>query len=272
MKTKPTKPNFQAYLQVYKMQIIRSMTYKFDVYGNILMQSIIMLASSFFWKALYADKGSVQSVNADSMMVYTVVSSMISVVLLTNVERRITTSVSKGTIAIDMMRPVDIYKIFFAEDLAGTTALIFQNLIPVFVIGSILIGVPVPASLFGFVLFLCSLFMAYWINWLMAVTFGMLSFQVINMDALIQVKKHLIRLLSGSIIPLWFFPDTLRAVLECLPFAYLYQLPLNLYIGKYDTGYLAKAFSIQALWLCIFAVLFMVCRKKAENKIMIQGG
>ena len=266
------KSDFHAYLQIYKMQIIRSMTYKFDVYGNILMQSIIMLASAFFWKALYAGKGSVQSVNADSMMIYTVVSSMISVVLTTNVERRITESVSRGTIAIDMMRPIDIYKSFFAEDLAGTTALIFQNLLPVFVIGSLLVSVPVPASPSAFALFLFSLFMAYTINWLMAVTFGMLSFKVINMDALIQVKKHLIRLLSGSIIPLWFFPDALRTVLECLPFAYLYQLPLNLYIGKYDIGYLAKAFSIQILWLCIFLVLFAVCRKKAADKIMIQGG
>ena len=40
------------YLFVYKTQIIRSFTYKYDVYGNIIMQTIIMITSAFFWRAL----------------------------------------------------------------------------------------------------------------------------------------------------------------------------------------------------------------------------
>lgn len=266
------KQKFNVYLQVYKMQIIRSLTYKFDVYGNIIMQSIIMLASAFFWKALYGGNDSVSGVSVDNMLVYTVVSSMISVVLTTNVERRVTRSVSKGTIAIDMMRPVDIYKVFLAENLAGGTALVFQNLIPIFIIGSVLIKFPKPASSVAFVLFLVSLFLAFWINWFLALTFSMLAFKVINMDSLIQVKKHLIRLLSGSIIPIWFFPASLRAVLECLPFVYLYQFPLNLYIGKYDTHTLIKGFIVQAVWIVIFVAVFCIMKKRIEKKIMIQGG
>lgn len=263
---------FNTYLQVYKMQIIRSLTYKFDVYGNIIMQSIIMLASAFFWKALYAGNDSVQGVGVSDMMVYTVVSSMISVVLTTNVERRISNSVSKGTIAIDMMRPVDIYKVFFAENLAGVTTLIFQNLLPILLIGSIFIGVPVPASKEAFLLFVLSLFMSFCINWFIAVIFGMFSFKVIEMDALIQVKKHLIRLLSGSIIPVWFFPESLKNILSFLPFVYLYQLPLDIYIGKYDSASLTKGLIMQELWVVVLYLMFRFFKKKAEDKVMIQGG
>ena len=46
------------------------------------------------------------------------------------------------------------------------------------------------------------------------------------------MKKHLIRLLSGSIIPIWFFPDWLADILNLLPFVYIYQLPLDIYIGS----------------------------------------
>ena len=43
------------YLYIIKTQIIKSMTYEFNVYGNIIMQTIIMITSAYFWKALYKD-------------------------------------------------------------------------------------------------------------------------------------------------------------------------------------------------------------------------
>ena len=67
-------------------------------------------------------------------------------------------------------------------------------------------------------LFIISVVESFLINWLIAALFGMIAFTAINIDALIQVKKHLLRLLSGSIIPVWFFPEKVANVLEALPF------------------------------------------------------
>ena len=95
------------------------MTYEFNVYGNIVMQTIIMITSACFWKALYKGQGPVGDVDADSMLTYVVLSSLLSVLLITNVERRIETSVVKGTVATDMMKPVNIFGIYFAEDIGN---------------------------------------------------------------------------------------------------------------------------------------------------------
>ena len=267
-----SRADIRIYKQVFKTQIIRSLAYKFEVYGNILMQAIIMIASAFFWKALFSNSDNVQGVDVNTMLVYTVVSAMISVILNTNLERRITNSVEKGTIAIDMMRPVNVFGVFFAEDVASMTALIFQNLIPILLIGSIFVRIPKPSSLLSLGLFLLSLFMAFWINWLLSCMFGMIAFWAISMDALIQVKKHLIRLLSGSIIPLWFFPGWLRGVMECLPFAYLYQLPLNIFIGKYDANSLMTGLIVQLTWLVVLFLAYLVLQKRVTQKVMVQGG
>ena len=113
--------NGNVYFYVYKTQILKSLAYKFDVYGNIIMQTIIMIATAFFWKALFRNATMVKGVTVDTMLTYTVISSMLSVVLTTGVERRITDSVQKGTIAIDMMRPVNLFKVFFAENLIVET-------------------------------------------------------------------------------------------------------------------------------------------------------
>ena len=263
---------FGVYLQVYKMQIIRSLTYKFDVYGNILMQLIIMAANSFFWKAIFRNSTTMKGVTVDTMLTYTVISSILSILLTTNVERRLNNSVRKGTIAIDMMRPINLYGIFLAEDLAAVTALIFQNALPVLLIGCLLIKVPAPASATSLVWFLISITMAFCINWLFAVIFGMWSFVSMEMDAMIQLKKHLLRLLSGSIIPVWFFPGWLRNILQLFPFVYLYQLPLDIYIGKCDRATLIKGLCVQGLWIVVLLACFLFLQNRISKRVMIQGG
>ncbi len=263
---------FGVYGYVIRTRIIRSLAYKFDVYGNILMQTIIMTANAFFWRALYRNSQVSTEATADDMLTYTVISAAISIILSTNVERRITQSVQKGSIAIDMLRPVNIFAVFFAEDIGALIALVFQNLIPVLAIGCVVARPPIPASSSSFALFLISLCMAFFINWLLAAVFGMWSFKVINMDSLIQVKKHLIRLLSGSIIPIWFFPQELRSVLELLPFAYLYQLPLDFFIGHYDAQSAVRGLAVQAFWLILLWLVFLLLQKKVTRRLLVQGG
>lgn len=262
----------KKYLYVIKTQIIKSMTYEFNVYGNIIMQTIIMITSAYFWRALYKGRGMVGDVDADSMLTYVVVSSLLSVLLITNVERRIQTSVVKGTVATDMMKPVNIFGVYFAEDIGNIIALIFQNMLPILIIGSLMIKVPRMADIRDLPLLIISVAESFLINWLIAALFGMIAFTAVNIDALIQVKKHLLRLLSGSIIPIWFFPPGVARVLESLPFVYIYQLPLSIYIGRGDRAQHLGQMGIQSLWLVILTGLFFYAQSRAARKVMVQGG
>ena len=262
----------KKYLYVIKTQIIKSMTYEFNVYGNIIMQTIIMITSAYFWRALYKGRGMVGDVDADSMLTYVIVSSLLSVLLITNVERRIGTSVQKGTVATDMMKPINIFGVYFAEDLGNIAALVFQNMLPILIIGSLMIKVPRMADIRDLPLFVISVAESFLINWLIAALFGMIAFTAVNIDALIQVKKHLLRLLSGSIIPIWFFPSGVAKILSSLPFVYIYQLPLSIYIGKGDRAEQIAQMKIQFAWLVILAAVFYYAQKRITKRIMVQGG
>ena len=271
-KSKWKRNEMKKYLYIIKTQIIKSMTYEFNVYGNIIMQTIIMITSAYFWKALYKNQDMVSGVDVDSMLTYVVMSSVLSVLMITNVERRIQQSVQKGSVATDMMKPISLFGVYFAEDIGNIVALIFQNMIPILVIGSLMIRIPKMADLHALLLFVISVVESILINWLIAALFGMIAFTAVNIDALIQVKKHLLRLLSGSIIPIWFFPSGVARVLESLPFVYIYQLPLSIYIGKGDRAEQIAQMKIQFAWLVILAVVFYYAQKRITKRIMVQGG
>ena len=260
------------YLYIIKTQIIKSMTYEFNVYGNIIMQTIIMITSAYFWRALYKARNMVGGVDAESMLTYIIISSALSVLLITNVERRIEGSVEKGTVATDMMKPVSIFAVYFAEDIGSIIALLFQNMLPIILIGSLMIKVPAMADIKDLPMFVVSVILSFLINWLIAALFGMMAFTAVNINALIQVKKHLLRLLSGSIIPIWFFPDSVAKVLSALPFVYIYQLPLSIYIGRGDMSEHLYQMKIQFMWLVLLSILFFYAGSRVTRKVMVQGG
>ena len=260
------------YLYIVKTQIIKSLTYEFNVYGNILMQTIIMITSAYFWKALYRNQSVVAGVDEQSMLTYIIISSALSVVMFTNVERRIEQSVIKGTVATDMMKPVNLFGVYLAEDIGSIIALIFQNMIPILLIGGIFIKIPKMADIRDLPLFIFSVLISFLINWLIAALFGMLSFTAVNIDALIQFKKHLLRLLSGSIIPIWFFPEIVANVLRALPFVYIYQLPVSIYIGKGNRLEQIAQMKIQFLWLIVLFALFFAAQHRITRKVLVQGG
>lgn len=260
------------YFYVIKTQLIRSFTYKFDVYGNILMQTIIMITTAYFWKALFGSSTFSNGMTADDMLTYTIMSSVLSVLFTTGVERRIQKSVQKGSIATEMMHPVNVFGVYLSEDIGAVAALVFQNMLPILIIGCLLIKIPAISNVTSIPLFAASLIMSMAINWLLSAIFGMWAFTAIDMDALIQVKKHLIRLLSGSIIPIWFFPNGFRAVLEALPFVYIYQLPLDIYIGSVSNEDILHRMLIQLIWLAVLAAAFYLLQKKVLKKVMVQGG
>lgn len=264
--------NFAAYKYIYTTRIEKSLAYRFDVFAGILFQCIVMFATAFFWKALFAGAASVQGVAVNDMLTYTVISAVMSVFLAPNVEQRVIESVRQGTVAADMLKPIRLFGEYFAEDLGMCTALIFQNALPILAIASLCITVPKPASCGAFLLFLLSFAMSFFINWLLAAIFSMCAFTLMDMSALVQVKRHLIRLLSGSIIPIWFFPGWLANILRFLPFIYIYQLPLELYIGKGSLSAQLPQMGIQAAWLFLLLSAFLILEKKVLRNVLIQGG
>ena len=147
-----------------------------------------------------------------------------------------------------------------------------MNVIPIILIGGFFIATPLPANGTYAALFVLSFILSFMVNWLFAALFSLLSFVTINMSPLVQVKKHVLRLLSGSIIPIWFFPDQVKFILELLPFIYIYQLPLDIYIGKYSYNVILLKMGIQLLWVIFLFAAFLIAERHMQRKVMVQGG
>lgn len=58
----------------------------------------------------------------------------------------------------------------------------------------------------------------------------------------------------------------------CLPFVYMYQEPLSMYIGKYSPVECLAKLGVQAAWLAGLLVVFAIAQNRAAHRVMVQGG
>ena len=188
------------------------------------------------------------------------------------VEDRIADSVKSGSIATDMIKPINLFTLYFAEDIGNIIFNLFFSTIPMFIVAVLIFGLPVPASAEHFWLFFASFILGYGINWAFSATFALISFSAIDLGPVFSIKYHFVNMLSGAIIPLWFFPEWLRDAMYFLPFVYMFQEPLSMYIGKYTPEECLAKLGIQAVWFAGLMIIFAFAQSRATRRVLVQGG
>jgi ABC-2 type transport system permease protein len=162
--------------------------------------------------------------------------------------------------------------VYFAQDVGNIVSNIFQKFIPVLLFASVVIGPPVPHSLWSLVMFIISMILGFLILWFISAIFGLLAFWLIDLGPIGGVKHYIVRFLSGSFIPLWFFPQGIADAMRFFPFMYIYQSPISIFLGKSSV---LEAFLILFTQLIWVGILFLCCyslQRKAFRNVVVQGG
>ena len=109
--------NFKAYRYIAKMRIQTMMAYRVYTWTFMIMQCLMMVAVAFFWRAVYRDTEASHGVTGDMMITYTVVSMLMNSLYYMGVEDKISDAVKSGSIATDMIKHINLFSMYFAEDM-----------------------------------------------------------------------------------------------------------------------------------------------------------
>lgn len=265
----------RAYGYLIKMRVLTAIAYRFDVWVGMIGDVILLAASVYIWKAAYGGDalGSGASVvGLDGMITYTVVSVVMAAVFSTGVQNTIYSQVREGNIALDFMRPQNLLGIYFSEDLGSMVSALVNKAIPLVLMAALLFGFPMPDNATAAFLFAVSCLLSFMILWLMSAMVGLVAFWVAELGNLGMVKDAIVRVLSGSLVPLWFFPAGLQKASEWLPFQYTYQLPISIYIGMTKPAEAVRSMGVQAIWIGLLAAFLAWIWSRARGKVMVQGG
>ncbi len=264
-----------SYLYFIKVRLLVSLAYRFEAIFNVIAQVIMICVNYFFWTAIYGGTGSdmvVADTSLNDMLIYSVVAVLLSSLFSTSVENQMRGRIRQGNVAIDYIKPLSIFGMYFAQDIGEIVKNLLMSFFPLAIFSSIFIIVPLPYSATHFLLFFLSGILSFIILWLLAAIFALLYFWLIDLGPLGLVKDYLIRFLSGSIIPVWFFPQKIQNILAYMPFVYIYQYPISIFLGKINVSDAFHIIGLQLVWCVLLFIIFQLINMRASKHIMVQGG
>lgn len=183
--------------------------------------------------------------------------------------------ISGGTIAYELVRPLNIYALWFTKTVATRTARAVLRCFPVLIVAFLLpapYGLTLPPTPLHAVMFLVTMILGMCV----VVAFSMLvycaSFYTVNSNGIRMVAQSLADFLSGGEIPLPFLPLAVRRVLELTPFGVMQNLPYRIYSGNITGNEMWFLFGMQVLWLVVLLFVGIVWMRSALKKVVVQGG
>lgn len=264
---------------------IDTMAYRF----NILIWAAITVCEVacmvFLWLAVY--RSSAGGMDAEihgftyrEMIAYVVLTTVFGFVTFNNDTLwNINTDIKKGTVGNYLIKPIS-YRGKFAATSLGTLLMM-----------TVLFGLPlytaalVTLCSLGFLpqltfplffahlgLFLLAALCASLLNDTIAYIFGILCFYTSSGWGLNSLKVTLISFLSGTLLPLAFFPAGLREVVSWMPFAGMSQNPVLILMMKYNLAESLRSVVLTAVWIVVLELFAKLLFAHAIRKVTVHGG
>lgn len=190
-------------------------------------------------------------------------------------EMEIFDSIRNGNIAYELCRPISIYDMWFSRSVATRLSRAVLRCFPILIVALLLpepYRLHLPGSPVTWFWFLMTITMGL----LMMVSYCMLvyvlAFFTVSPDGLRTLMALGIDFFTGAVVPLPFLPKAVRRILEVLPFAGMQNVPLRIFSGDLAGNEMNRAIFMQVFWLLVLIALGKGLCRRAERRIVVQGG
>ena len=247
--------------------------YRSQVWAGLFGQFILVFAKVAIWQSVYGGAATVDGISLADMVTYALIGGSVYAAwpfheLLYAIGR----SIKTGDVAVYLLKPLRYPLYLFATECGNLAFRLLVVVVPTVAVIAAMYGMLPPASLFHGVMFVVFWGLAFVILFLMAAACGLVAFWLMTAFSLDWFLGGVLSILSGSFIPLWFFPPTLAAIIGYLPFAYVAYFPMAVYLGKLDTGATLVAFAIGVGWAALLAIAVAALWARAARRLVVQGG
>lgn len=197
-----------------------------------------------------------------------------------NLDRDIVDLVRTGNVAYELLRPMDLYTIWYLRTLAWRVANTLLRCIPLLFFASVVLplvgldawALTVPPSISSGGGWLIAMILATLLGSAFTTLAHISLFWTVSGQGINTLLPAVVTLFSGMTIPLPLFPDWAQPVFRLLPFHAMVDMPFRIYSGNIAAGEIWPAVLEQVLWIFALIVIGRVAMDRGRRRVVIQGG
>ena len=266
----------KKYLSIFRIRFINVLQYRAAAAAGMATQFAWGFMEIFAFAAFYQANPATFPMEFSQTVSYIwIQQAFLALFMLWFWETDIAEAVTTGSIAYDMVRPLDLYYRWFSMAAANRLARAALRCAPILLV-AFLIPPPyrlsLPPNLTQLGLFVLSSALSLGV----VVSFSMLIylslFYTLSPIGMRLIFAAAADFLTGATIPLPFFPERVRVVVELLPFASMQNMPLRIYSGNIAGADAITGIALQVFWLLSLLLAGRLVMSRALKKVIVQGG
>ncbi|MBR5375903.1 MAG: hypothetical protein IK139_01365 [Lachnospiraceae bacterium] len=268
--------NIRKLTALTRAGIIEALQFRLGTVVTLLGNLIYLALVYYLWKSIYASSGMdvVNGMTFFDTMIYLVLATAMFNLLEVFVIWDMSRSIQSGEIIMHLLKPMR-YRLYTFWSYSGSHVIsFFLTFLPTFVLVFIITKGAIPLGM-NLVYFVISLILALMINYNVEMLVAPICLYTESTWGVNIVKETIVLLLSGATIPLSFFPEGIRNVVEYLPFRAIYDIPLSILLEKTGEGRIGSVgacFCIQIFWIILLSIFGNLFWNHAVKKITVNGG
>jgi len=231
-----------------------------------------MSIAFFLWRSIYQGRETLKGLTFNQTFLYITVASSLIVLLKTWTDWEISYQITEGSIIMSLVKPINFQWLMMSQSIGFSLMNLISVTIPSILFLVFVFKIPINTGL-GFLFFPLALIFSFLLNTTFDYIIGLTSFYTESIWGISATKDLIITFLSGSLIPLQFFPETFQNVLRFLPFQAMYHLPLMMLTepDQPPTAYLGMIF-VQVFWVVVVLLFARFFYNRAIKVLRVSGG
>ncbi|SFF02237.1 ABC-2 type transport system permease protein [Paenibacillus algorifonticola] len=261
-----------AYLDFIRIRFITMLAYRVNYYSGIVIYAINIGAYYFLWKAIFGEQQELAGFTVAQMTTYVAVSWMARAFYFNNLDREIANDIRDGSVATQMTRPYSYLLVKMMQGFGEGLFRLLLFMIPGMIIVCLIFPVTLPTDPMTWMIYLVMLLFSFLINSQINILTGLFAFFVENNEGMMRMKRVMVDLFSGVVVPIAFFPGWLAEIMKWLPFQAITYLPSSVFTGRTPGSEIAGVFGLQVVWFVVLLVPIWFTWRAARKRLFVQGG
>lgn len=264
----------KQYLSLFRIRFINGLQYRAAAFAGLLTQFAWGFMEILAFSAFYRTNPTAFPMKFSHLVSYIwIQQAFLAAFVPWGVNSNSIETIVSGNVSYDLARPMDIYNRWFFEMIADRVAKTVLRCAVILIVAFMLpppFGMTLPLDLFQFSMFVISAPIA-----MLATTSYCIIDSISTFYTMSRYNSFFVILanfFAGWYIPIPFFPEHFRKIVELLPFAAMQNMPLRIYSGNIAGLDAIRGIGLQMFWLVIMVIFGKLFMRSSLKRVVSQGG
>jgi len=262
----------KAYAAILSAQFRTLLQYRGAALAGLFTQVFFGLVIVMVYEGFYRSTTTTPPLSLAQVVTYTWLGQAMLGLIPWNVDPEIRNLIRSGGVAYELLRPLDLYRLWFTRCLARRSAPTLLRALPMLALAYAFLGMQLPPSWTCLLLWLAANMGALFLSAAFTALLSTSLLWTISGEGINYLVICMIILGSGLQIPLPFYPDWLLPVLNLLPFRGLFDVPSRLYLGHIPPSQALPVLAHQFLWTLALIGFGRWVLARGLRRLEVQGG